>query len=81
MPQQMGAQSSPLDSNTHEEDHGFGIDVYKRQAWNGQGTLDWPDFAASLSGLKAPMRQWAKTLAARPDLAGKLVQFCLERLK
>ena len=51
------------------------------QAWNGQGALDWPDFAASLPGLKAPMQQWATTLAARTDLAGKLVQFCLERLK
>ncbi len=51
------------------------------QAWNGQGTLDWPEFAAGLPGLKTPMQQWATTLAARPDLAEKLVQFCLERLK
>jgi len=50
-------------------------------AWNGKGTLDWPEFAATLPGLKAPMQQWAKTLAAHPDLASKLVQFCLERLK
>jgi len=51
------------------------------QAWNGEGTADWPGFAASLPGLGAPMQQWAETLAARPDLAGRLVQFCLERLK
>lgn len=51
------------------------------QAWNGQGTLDWPDFAACLPGLEVPLQKWATTLAARPDLAGKLVQFCRERLK
>jgi len=50
-------------------------------AWNGNGTPGWPDFAASLPGLGAPMKQWAGMLAARPDLAGRLVQFCLERLK
>lgn len=50
-------------------------------AWNGKGTPDWADFAARLPGLKAPMRHWAKTLAARPDLASRLVQFCIERLK
>jgi uncharacterized repeat protein (TIGR03837 family) len=51
------------------------------QAWNGQGKADWPDFADSLPGLGAPMEQWAGTLATRPDLASRLVQFCLERLK
>jgi uncharacterized repeat protein (TIGR03837 family) len=50
-------------------------------AWNGRGTPDWPQFAASLPGLGAPMQNWAEILAARTDLAGKLVQFCLERLK
>jgi uncharacterized repeat protein (TIGR03837 family) len=50
-------------------------------AWNDAGTPNWPGFAADLSGLKFPMELWAKTLAARPDLANKLVQFCLERLK
>jgi hypothetical protein len=43
--------------------------------------LDWPQFSASLPGLGAPTQNWAQTLAARTDLAGKLVQFCLERLK
>jgi len=51
------------------------------QAWNGQGTPDWPRFAARLPDLGAPMGEWARTLAARPDLASKLVQFCIERLK
>jgi len=51
------------------------------QAWNGAAPLDWRDFAATLPALDAPMQQWARTLAARPDLATKLVQFCLERLK
>ncbi|MCK9382748.1 MAG: elongation factor P maturation arginine rhamnosyltransferase EarP [Sulfuritalea sp.] len=50
-------------------------------AWNGKGTPDWADFAARLPGLKAPMQQWATTLAARPNLASRLVQFCIERLK
>ena len=49
-------------------------------SWNGEGTLDWPDFAASLPGLEAPMQQWARTLASRPDLARSLVKFCLERV-
>lgn len=50
-------------------------------AWNGEGMLDWPEFAARLPGLGEPMRQWAEMLAERPDLAGRLVNFCLERLK
>jgi uncharacterized repeat protein (TIGR03837 family) len=51
------------------------------RAWNGQGQTDWPQFAAGLPALKAPMQEWAGTLAARPDLASTLVQFCIERLK
>ena len=51
------------------------------RAWNGEGALDWPGFAAGLPSLGAPMAEWATTLAARPDLAARLVQFCLERLK
>ncbi|TRZ92053.1 MAG: elongation factor P maturation arginine rhamnosyltransferase EarP [Rhodocyclaceae bacterium] len=51
------------------------------QAWNGRGTADWADFESRLPGLDSASEQWAKALAARPDLAGKLVQFCLDRLK
>jgi uncharacterized repeat protein (TIGR03837 family) len=51
------------------------------QAWNGAGSLDWPDFAARLPALGAPMQHWAGMLATRPDLASRLVQFCIERLK
>ena len=51
------------------------------QAWNGVGRVDWPAFAAGLPGLKAPSQEWAKTLTERPDLASRLVQFCIERLK
>ena len=79
-PQAENAHRAKLDAFLYTHPAGPQLAAFW-QAWNGQGTLDWPDFAASLSGLKAPMRQWAKTLAARPDLAGKLVQFCLERLK
>jgi uncharacterized repeat protein (TIGR03837 family) len=50
-------------------------------AWNGVGRPDWPDFAARLPELAASARDWAQELAARPDLAGGLVKFCLERLK
>ena len=50
-------------------------------AWNGVGTPDWPAFAASLPALDAPLQQWARTLAARPDLAARLVHFCYDRLK
>ena len=50
-------------------------------AWNGAGTPVWADFAAGLPGLAAPMQQWANELSAGPDLAGRLVQFCIERLK
>jgi uncharacterized repeat protein (TIGR03837 family) len=51
------------------------------QGWNGEGRPDWRDFAASLADLRAPMRQWSNTLAEHRDLASKLVEFCLERLK
>ena len=51
------------------------------QAWNGMGSPDWPAFAAGLRGQAAPLQQWAKTLTERPDLASRLVQFCIERLK
>jgi uncharacterized repeat protein (TIGR03837 family) len=50
-------------------------------AWNGQGTPDWTAFSAALPGLAEPMQLWASMLAARPDLAGQLVQFCIQRLK
>ena len=50
-------------------------------AWNGVGTPDWPDFAVRLPNLGAPLQQWANTLAAQPDLASRLVQFCVGRLK
>ncbi|NJD34599.1 MAG: elongation factor P maturation arginine rhamnosyltransferase EarP [Betaproteobacteria bacterium] len=50
-------------------------------AWNGVGSLDWPAFAAALPGLDEPLKQWARSLSERPDLASGLVKFCLERLK
>ena len=51
------------------------------RAWNGDGALDWPAFAALLPALDAPSRQWAQQLREPPDLAAALVHFCLERLK
>jgi uncharacterized repeat protein (TIGR03837 family) len=51
------------------------------QAWNDGAPPDWDEFATSLPSLAAPMQQWARTLATRPDLCSQLVQFCIERLK
>jgi uncharacterized repeat protein (TIGR03837 family) len=51
------------------------------RAWNGAGAMDWPRFSDALPALAEPMREWARTLADRPDLATGLVQFCLQRLK
>ncbi len=51
------------------------------QAWNGRGSPDWPAFAAGLPGLEAPLQQWTQMLTERHDLASRLVQFCIERLK
>ena len=79
-PQAEAAHLAKLEAFLSRHPAGAQLAAFWR-AWNGQGALDWPAFAASLPGLKAPMQQWATTLAARPDLAGKLVQFCLERLK
>lgn len=50
-------------------------------AWNSNGALDWPAFAADLPALAGPSRQWAEQLRGHPDLAAALVHFCLERLK
>ena len=50
-------------------------------AWNGNGDLDWPTFAAGLPFLDEPSRQWSQQLREPPDLAAALVHFCLERLK
>ncbi len=49
--------------------------------WNGDGTLDWPEFATALPALTRNAQTWTKELASHPDLATSLVQFCLERLK
>jgi uncharacterized repeat protein (TIGR03837 family) len=50
------------------------------RAWNGNGPLDWPAFAARLPALAARAPDWAKRIAAHGDLAGNLVNFCASRL-
>jgi len=50
-------------------------------AWNHLGTADWPAFAARQPAISKPMQQWANILAARSDLASRLVLFCIQRLK
>ncbi len=50
-------------------------------AWNGEGEINWPDFAAALPEIQLITQNWQKTLMKQPHLAENLVQFCLERLK
>ncbi|MBH1962025.1 MAG: elongation factor P maturation arginine rhamnosyltransferase EarP, partial [Rhodocyclales bacterium] len=50
-------------------------------AWNGQGEINWSDFAAALPEISLITQNWQKTLMKQPHLAENLVQFCLERLK
>jgi len=49
-------------------------------AWNGNGALNWPEFAAVLPSLNARAPVWARQIAAHGDLATNLVKFCLARL-
>jgi uncharacterized repeat protein (TIGR03837 family) len=79
-PQADDAHRTKLDAFLDIHPAGRQLKAFWR-AWNGDGTPDWPDFAARLPDLERASQQWARTLAARPDLASKLVQFCLERLK
>lgn len=51
------------------------------QAWNTQGTPDWPAFASQLPQLNTHAKHWADALRQHPDLATNLVDFCLTRLK
>jgi uncharacterized repeat protein (TIGR03837 family) len=46
------------------------------RAWNGDGDLDWPAFAASLPAQAAQAPGWARQIAAHGDLAKNLVKFC-----
>jgi hypothetical protein len=41
----------------------------------------WPDFAAWLGALRPHAKAWSEGLAARPDLASELVDFCDNVLK
>lgn len=79
-PQDAGAHLTKLDAFLARHPAGAALRTFW-QAWNGVGSPDWADFAARLPALEAPMQDWARTLAAHPDLAGRLVQFCIERLK
>ncbi len=49
-------------------------------AWNGNGSLDWPSFAARLPALAAQAPGWARRICAHGDLATNLVGFCSARL-
>jgi uncharacterized repeat protein (TIGR03837 family) len=78
-PQAENAHQAKLDAFLAIHPAGMQLKAFW-QAWNGAGTLNWPGFSASLPAFGAPMQQWARTLAARPDLAERLVLFCNERL-
>ncbi len=79
-PQADAAHRAKLDAFLALHPAGPQLEAFWR-AWNGEGSLDWPDFAARLPGLSQPMKQWKETLETRPDLASGLVQFCLDRIK
>jgi uncharacterized repeat protein (TIGR03837 family) len=49
-------------------------------AWNGDDSLNWPEFAACLPALAAAAPGWASRIAAQGDLATNLVKFCREKL-
>lgn len=49
-------------------------------AWNGNGALDWPGFAARLPDLASSAPAWARQIATPGNLATNLVKFCLEKL-
>ncbi|HEY8855975.1 MAG TPA: elongation factor P maturation arginine rhamnosyltransferase EarP [Rugosibacter sp.] len=50
-------------------------------AWNSEGVLTWPAFAAALPALAPATQRWSTALARQTNLASNLVQFCLDRLK
>jgi uncharacterized repeat protein (TIGR03837 family) len=50
------------------------------RAWNGDGQLNWPEFAATLPALAAHAPVWTRQIAAHGDLATNLVKFCLKKL-
>ncbi len=50
------------------------------RAWNGDGALNWPEFAATLPALAARAPGWARQIAAHGDLATNLVKFCQSKL-
>ena len=50
------------------------------RAWNSDGALNWPEFAACLPALSAVAPGWARQIATPDDLATNLVKFCREKL-
>jgi uncharacterized repeat protein (TIGR03837 family) len=47
-------------------------------AWNGDGQLNWPEFAAILPALTDHAPGWAKQIASQGDLATNLARICTE---
>ena len=79
-PQDEGAHFAKLDAFLDRHPAGALLCPFWH-AWNGEGALDWPAFAARLPALESAAREWEQQLRKSPDLASALVHFCLERLK
>ena len=79
-PQDEGAHLAKLEAFLERHPAGTLLRPFWR-AWNGDGALDWPAFAALLPALGTAARDWEQQLRKPPDLAAALVHFCLERLK
>jgi uncharacterized repeat protein (TIGR03837 family) len=81
-------QAYPQAENTHLTKLDAFLNLYTEDAtvrdffhaWNGDGTLDWLEFAACLPALAATAPNWTRRIAVPGDLATNLVKFCRSRL-
>lgn len=81
-------QAYPQAENTHLAKLDAFLNLYTQDAtvrdffhaWNGDGALDWPAFAAELPDLAARAPAWTRQIATQGDLATNLVKFCASRL-
>lgn len=81
-------QAYPQTENTHLAKLDAFLNLYTQDAtvrdffhaWNGDGALDWPAFAARLPDLASSAPGWARQIATQGDLATNLVKLCQEKL-
>ncbi len=83
-PQEADAHLLKLDAflNLYTEKLGTGRTAVRDffHAWNGDGPLDWPKFAALLPSQAKHALGWSRQIAAYGDLATNLVKFSVARL-